>query len=126
MLSYNGKPTWLGRWLWGKYADQNALLYTLIKTIRKTSQIYMKGSRNMSIAFDKLKEEVEQNKTVVASAILLITTLAEKIRESAADEAAMLALADELDAKTNELAGAVEANTEAPTEPEVPVEPTAE
>ncbi len=111
MLSYNGKPTWLGRWLWGKYADTNALLYTLIKTIKKTGQILKEGSRNMSIAFDRLKDEVEENKTVVASAVLLITTLAEKIRESAADEAAMLALADELDAKTDELAAAVEANT---------------
>lgn len=65
----------------------------------------------MSAEVDKLRAEVEENKTVVASAIALITGLADRVRAVAGDAAATNALADELSANSDALGAAVAANT---------------
>ena len=68
----------------------------------------------MSAELDRLTTEVSETKTVVDSAIALLGQLAQLIRDAASDPAAINALADELDAKSNELAEAVAANTPTP------------
>lgn len=68
----------------------------------------------MSAELDTLTAEVTENTTVVDSAIVLIGGLADQIRALSTDPAALLALANTLDSKTNELAAAVAANTPTP------------
>ncbi len=78
----------------------------------------------MSAQFDALVAQVRAHKTVVDSAIALIRGLVVKLNEcvaSGADPAAVQALADELSAKSAELAAAVQENTPAP-----PAEPPAQ
>lgn len=66
----------------------------------------------MSAALDRITEEVEQTKTAVDSVLQLVSGMAEQIRELKDDPAALEALANELDAKQQEIADAVSANTE--------------
>lgn len=68
---------------------------------------------HMTAQLDRLAAEVAENGSVVGSAIELINGLAADIRELKDDPAALAALADSLDAKTNELAAAVATNTPA-------------
>lgn len=68
---------------------------------------------HMSAELDRLTTEVSENSTVIASAIALLNSLAQIIRDNAQDPAKLGALADELDAKQRELADAVTANTPA-------------
>lgn len=67
----------------------------------------------MSAALDKLRQEVAENTAAVASAEQLISGLAQQLRDAIGDEAALQALADELDANSNRLAAAVASNTPA-------------
>ena len=74
----------------------------------------------MATDITALTREVEENTTVVESAIALLDTLAAEIRANVTDQAALEELADKLDANSNRLADAVAANTAA--EEETPVE----
>lgn len=75
----------------------------------------------------RLQAEVEENSDVVASAATLLGQLSQLIRDNATDEAALLALADDLDTNNAALAAAVATNTpDAPTEPETPETPAHE
>jgi hypothetical protein len=74
----------------------------------------------MSVEMDKLTAEVQETKTIEESAILLIQGLATRLTEIANDPAAILALADELDASQRALADAVQANTPTPPAPPTP------
>ena len=65
----------------------------------------------MSPEGQRLIDEVTEATTVQASAAALITTLAQFIRDNKDDPAALAAKADELDASSNALQAAVEANT---------------
>lgn len=79
----------------------------------------------MSVELDRLTQEVADTKSSVDSVIALVEGLAQQIRDSVNDPAALNALADELDAQQGRIAAAVSANT--PTPPaEPPVEPPAE
>jgi len=91
----------------------------LNKIIRKLDQITDKENE-MSEELDLLTVEVAEIATVVDSAIVLLNGLAQQLLDIRDDPAAIEALALELDAKANELAAAVVANTP-PVEP--PVEP---
>lgn len=73
----------------------------------------------MSIQMEDLTREVEEQTTVVDSAITLLSTLAEEIRANAADQVALGELANRLDASGAALADAVAANTKAADEPPV-------
>lgn len=68
----------------------------------------------MSAELDRLTTEVTEMSGVVDSAVALIGGLADQIRQLQTDPAALAALADSLDAKANELAAAVAANTTPP------------
>lgn len=63
---------------------------------------------------DNITREVSETKTVVDSAIVLINGIADRIREAGVDAVKLEALSADLDAKTNELAAAVAANTPTP------------
>jgi predicted nucleic acid-binding Zn-ribbon protein len=71
------------------------------------------GINTMSAALDKIATEIAQNNEVIDSAMTLIESLAEEIRANITDQAALNALADQLDANSEKLADAVAANTPA-------------
>lgn len=67
----------------------------------------------MAIDLTRLQTAVERDATVNQSAITLLNNLAQMLRDSADDPAAITALADQLDAQQQALADAVVANTPA-------------
>lgn len=71
----------------------------------------------MSAQLDTLTAEVTETGTVIDSAIELINGLAAQIAAIKDDPVAIQALADELNAKSEALAAAVQANTPPPAEP---------
>lgn len=89
----------------------------------------VEGLAAMALDLSSLQSEVAENRSVVDSAIALLSTLADEIRAAAADPAAVQSLADELSAQTDTLAAAVAANTpgaggaEEPAPEPTPVEP---
>lgn len=71
-------------------------------------------------ALDELTAEVEENSTVIGSAVALIQGLKEKLDAAGTDPIKLKALSDQLDSNSKALAAAVAANTpseEPPTEP---------
>lgn len=56
-------------------------------------------NRTMSTALDRLTQEVQESRTVAESTITFIRGLIEQLRENANNEAAILAMADDLDAQ---------------------------
>jgi len=66
---------------------------------------------HMAGELDRLTKEVAETKTVIDSAITLLGQLAQLIRDNAGNPTALNALADDLDAKQNELAKAITDNT---------------
>jgi ABC-type molybdenum transport system ATPase subunit/photorepair protein PhrA len=93
------------------------VLKNLVLIVRLFMNI-KKEIRIMSQQMQNLTREVEENTTVVSSAIALIEGLAEEIRANATDQEALQALADRLDASGQSLADAVAANTRAADEDE--------
>jgi len=67
----------------------------------------------MSKEVDALTKQIEANKTISGSAIILIQGLAAKIEASKNDPVALQALADSLRADDDALAAAITANTPA-------------
>lgn len=88
--------------------------------IRLLNRIDRKENRIMA-DLTALTTEVSENADAVDSAVVLIGGLAQQIRDLATDPAALQALADELDSKTNELSAAVAANTPAAPDSTPPV-----
>lgn len=78
----------------------------------------------MSVAFDRLIDEVTETRTAVDSILVFAAGIAEQLREAAGDEAKVNDLANQLDTMQADIAAAVTANT--PEEPEVPVDPVDE
>lgn len=81
--------------------------------------------KTMSEALDKLTAEVAQIDTVIDSAISTIKGLAQQIRDSLTDPAALQRLADDLDAKSVALSAAIAESTSVVAEP-VPFTPAPE
>lgn len=92
-----------------KVEEKINLIHTLLQTI-------IKNQNQMTNELETLTTEVEETKTVVDSAIVLIKGLKEKLDAAGTDPAKLKALSDSLDTKTNELAEAVAANTPASEE----------
>ncbi len=65
------------------------------------------------MSLQAIDQEVTEATTVMQSAKALIVGLAAEIRANAGNAAAMKALADKLDAQSNDLAAAVSENTPA-------------
>lgn len=68
-----------------------------------------------------LHSEVEEQGTVIDSAVTLLGNLSQQLREHADDPDEIRALADQMDQNTNRLANAVVANTAASSEEPAPV-----
>lgn len=64
-------------------------------------------------ALDDLQAEVEENSTVIGSAVALLKGLKEKLDAAGTDPVKLKALSDQLDAQNKALAEAVAANTPA-------------
>lgn len=69
----------------------------------------------MSVELDAVKAAVEDENTVIDSAVTLLTELSAQIVALKDDPAALQALADEVNTKKQALAEAVTANTPADT-----------
>lgn len=67
----------------------------------------------MSQALDRLTAEVSESRTATESLTTLVAGLAQQIRDNATDQAALLALADDLDSQQASIAAAVAENTSA-------------
>jgi ABC-type transporter Mla subunit MlaD len=74
-----------------------------------------KRLEQMALDFARLESEVAENSDAVQSVITLLTSIAQEIRDTPANQAKIAALADKLDVQTKVLADAVAANT--PAEP---------
>lgn len=79
------------------------------------SFFFLMGVLLMSVALDRLKREVEETRGVAASAVALIASIPQLIRDAIANsegdlEAELNELADGLDAAQADLAGAINAN----------------
>lgn len=72
------------------------------------------------MSLQAIDQEVTEAVTVMTGAKALIIGLAAEIRANAGNPAALKALADKLDAQSNDLAAAVLENTPAPPEPPLP------
>ena len=95
-----------------KLRKQVRQLYETINLMLANQHRQLIEERLMSETLDRLTREVAETRTVVESAKLLIGSLADQIREHVGDEAALVALADDLDRQQGELAAAVEAGVE--------------
>lgn len=65
----------------------------------------------MALDFVRLETEVAEIGTVVDSAVTLLNSVAQDIRDNIANQAKLGVLADNLDAKAAALGAAIEANT---------------
>jgi TolA-binding protein len=67
----------------------------------------------MSAEVDRIRASVTQLTSVTQGAVTLLGQLAQRVRDLSGDPAALTALADEIDARKQELASAVTTNTPA-------------
>lgn len=74
----------------------------------------------MALDLTRVQSAVERDNTVTQSAITLLNSLAQMVRDTAGDPAAVNALADQIDANSTSLADAVSANTPSSGEPPAP------
>lgn len=72
----------------------------------------------MALNFQRLETEVAELSSVVDGVILLLTSLAQDIRDNVANQAKLEELATNIDSKANALAAAAAANTPAEPAPE--------
>jgi chromosome segregation ATPase len=92
-------------------------LNALLRHARKNELMETEMAQDMEQAFKQMTDKVEKATTVMESAEELIQGLADEIRNNHDDPTAMLALADKLDAKTQELSQKITANTPNPEPP---------
>lgn len=85
-------------------------------TIILVSIIVLWRIEAMSVGLERIRAEIAENNEVVDSVLVLVSEMAEKIRDNSDDEAALNALADQLDASADKLAAAVASNTSADDE----------
>lgn len=71
----------------------------------------------MALDLSRLSAEIAENNSAITSAVTLINQIAQELRDAAGNQDAVNALADQLDAQSNNLAAAVVANTPAAPEP---------
>lgn len=81
--------------------------------LSRIMQHLMLLEEEMALDLSTLTADVAANTDAVASAVTLLDTLAQELRDAAGDPAAVAALADSISANTAALASAVAANTPA-------------
>lgn len=87
----------------------------LIRGIQAILTAIQEGSTMVSQQLANLQAKVEQNNSVIDSAVTLLNGLSQQLRDIKDDPAAIQALADQLDSKDTELATAITTNTPAAT-----------
>lgn len=104
---------WLRRLAFGRDVDR--IVWRLDYLMAQVNRLLRMEVRQLAV-LDDLKAEVEEVKTVEASAVTLLNGLAQMLRDALAsgDPAAIQAVIADLDASSNALADAVAANTPAP------------
>ena len=80
----------------------------ILRRVTALERTITQGDQAIMADLSQLQQEVEETGTVVDSAVTLIGGLAEALREAATDPAQIQQLAAQLDAKTQELAAAVD------------------
>lgn len=73
----------------------------------------LQGNNAMGLDLARIQTEVTENNAIIGSAVALINQIAQDIRDNVANQEALNALADQLDAQSGLLADAVTANTPA-------------
>ncbi len=106
-------------WLYKKLKKINASLDLLTKTLVLVQKRMEKMASELDAAMLKLQTEVEETQGAVNSAVTLIQGLADFIRANSANPAALLDLANKLDADQAAIAAAVDANPVPPAPPTV-------
>jgi methyl-accepting chemotaxis protein len=79
--------------------------------IEKALSYIIERIEKMALDFGRLEAEVSQNSDVIASVVTLLQNIAEAIRDAAANQQKVEALATKLDVQTQALADAVAAST---------------
>lgn len=88
-------------------------------TQKQFDRIEAQTERLASMALDlsRLSAEIAENNDAISSAVTLLNQIAQELRDAAGNQAAVNALADQLDTQSNNLAAAVVANTPSAPEP---------
>ncbi len=86
----------------------------LLRQINNRTKIIVQRMKDVARELDELETEVSENTDVVESAVTLIESLSQQIKDAGTDPARLQALTDKLDANSKKLAAAVVANTNAP------------
>lgn len=101
-----------------------AILPEIITSLNAVHFGQIQMEEAMALDLSALETEVSENSSVIDSAVTLLGSLAQEIRDAAGDPARITAIADALDANSGRLGEAVEANTiPAPPVEEPPVDP---
>lgn len=92
-----------------KYTDPD--LMRRLGRIERALYFIIERLEKMAMDFTRLEQEVSQNSDVIASVVTLLTNIADAIRDAAANQQKVEALATKLDTQTQALADAVAAST---------------
>lgn len=111
----------IGAYPWTAWTGESTVSYLILIALIAILALQICSNKRiirMSEALDRIKQEVAENRTVVDSAITLISGLAQQIRDAIDDPEELNALADQLDAQQADLGAAVTANTSEAPAPE--------
>jgi hypothetical protein len=86
--------------------------------IDEALKIIIQRLNKMALNFTQLESEVSEMSSAVDSAVTLLQSIAQEIRDSAGNQQKLNKLATDLDAKANVLAEAIAANTPADPNPD--------
>jgi chromosome segregation ATPase len=84
-----------------------------LKALNNRARRHTKQGEKLMADLSRIQAEVAENGTVIGSAITLIQQIAEALRNTGTDQAAIDQLAADLDAQASALAAAITANTPA-------------
>jgi hypothetical protein len=96
-----------------KQADTNHLLRVIADKLDAIGTRQQQQGDQMALDLSRIESEVAENTDATQSAVSLLDTLAEEIRNNTNDPAALNALADALSGNSDRLAAAVTRNTPA-------------
>jgi hypothetical protein len=104
------------KWWWRMKDEIHVHIHLPESMDRKLDLLLTQGAQIMT-ALERVTQEVEETKTAVESITTLLGKLAQMIRDSVGNAAALNKLADDLDAQQVKIADAVVANTPAEEPP---------
>ena len=99
------------------YPESDPDISRRLGRIEKALTHIIEKVEEMALNFARLEQEIAQNSDVIQSVITLLTQIADAIRDAAANQQKVEALATQLDAQTQAMADAVAASTPAAPTP---------